>query len=232
MNKPMEKHFSSATELDEQLAQQVADWLRAAIASKKSAILGVSGGSTPVNFFKLLSQQDLDWNNVTVTLADERWVPPGHADSNHLLVEENLIQNKAADAYLLPVFTGAPSALEGEPFCDELFGRLGRFDVLLLGMGSDGHTASLFPQAQTLQTGLDMNSGRNAIAVDPVTAPHERMSLTLPRLLRSDQVVVHITGEEKKAILDKAMELENVSELPIAAILQQQKVPVTVYWAP
>lgn len=232
MVKPLERFYSDVQTLDEALAQDVADLLRASIEDKNCAILGVSGGSTPLQFFKLLSEQDLDWGKVTVTLADERWVPPGHADSNHLLVKENLIQNKAEKAYLLPLFNGAPTAAEGVSFCDEMFGRLGLFDVLVLGMGGDGHTASLFPQAKALTTGLDMHSGRHAIAVKPVTAPHERVSLTLPRLLKSRQIIVHITGEEKKAVLDRASELKDVRELPIAAILQQQKAPVSIYWAP
>lgn len=231
MNKENLKTFSSTTELDEQLSKDVADRLRAAIDTKGTAILCVSGGSTPLNFFTLLSQQALDWDKVTVTLADERWVPPEHPDSNQKLVQDHLIKNKAAAAKLLPIYNDAPRAISGEQVCHEVFSRLGQFDVVVLGMGTDGHTASLFPQATRLEEGLNMDSTRQAIGIDPITAPHERMSLTMPRLLRSDQIIVHITGDVKKELLEQAMRLDDVRELPIAAILQQDLVPTAVYWA-
>ena len=98
-------------------------------------------------------------------------------------------------------------------------------------MGDDGHTASLFPGASALASGLDLNSGRSCLAVTPTEAPHERMSMTLPRLLNTDRLIIHISGENKQKVLNQAQAGNNIEELPIRSILQQSQVPVTVYWA-
>ena len=104
-------------------------------------------------------------------------------------------------------------------------------DLVLLGMGDDGHTASLFPGATALAAGLDLNSGRSCIAVTPTAAPHERISMTLPRLLNTERLIIHISGENKQKVLDQALAGNDVKELPIRSVLQQSQLPVTVYWA-
>jgi 6-phosphogluconolactonase len=98
-------------------------------------------------------------------------------------------------------------------------------------MGDDGHTASLFPGSESLSLGLSMDSGRHCIAVQPLDAPHERMSMTLPRLLDSEQIIIHISGENKEKVLHLADAGKDISELPIRAVLQQTITPVSVYWA-
>ncbi len=109
--------------------------------------------------------------------------------------------------------------------------ELGTFTVVILGMGDDGHTASLFPGSDALAAGLDMDSGRDCIAVTPLHAPHQRMSLTLPRLLNSQQIVIHISGASKQQVLSQAEAGDDVMELPIRSILQQQQAPLSIYWA-
>jgi 6-phosphogluconolactonase len=98
-------------------------------------------------------------------------------------------------------------------------------------MGDDGHTASLFPGAEALPAGLALDSGRSCIAVTPTAAPHERISMTLPRLLNTERLIVHISGQNKQKVLEQANAGNNVEELPIRAILQQTQVPATVFWA-
>ena len=110
----------------------------------------VSGGRTPMGFFHLLSQQVLDWSKVTVLLADERWVDAGHADSNEKLVRENLLINEPAKATYLALKNDAEQALDGEAECEAALAGLDTFTVLILGMGDDGHTASLFPGSEAL----------------------------------------------------------------------------------
>lgn len=231
MNKINYNCFASKTELDQQLTSDVANLLSQAIHDNGFAVLCVSGGSTPVNFFQALSQQELDWSKVTVTLADERWVDSNHADSNQKLVQDNLLINKAAKANFIALYNDAVTAKEGETYCNDLMGQVGTFDVLILGMGGDGHTASLFPQAERLDEGISMTSGLHALATNPVTAPHDRMTLTLPRLLNSKKIIVHITGQEKKDVIQKTLTLKDPKQLPIATVLQQDSVPPTVYWA-
>lgn len=223
--------FSSRQALDEALAHTVAGILRGAIARWGEASLVVSGGSTPVNFFRVLSAASLDWSRVTILLADERWVPPEHQDSNERLVRENLLVGAAANAHFVPLKTPHVSASEAELEVAATLAGIGRFDLVMLGMGSDGHTASLFPGKDNLAEGLDLNSTKPCLAVEPSTAPYQRMTLTLARLLDSERIFVHITGREKQYVLDQARKAVDPFQLPIAAILCQQKTPVTVFFA-
>jgi len=223
--------FENASALDIALSEKVAGLLGASIAAQGSASLVVSGGRTPMGFFHLLSQQALDWSKVTVLLADERWVDADHADSNEKLVRENLLINEASQAKYLALKNSADQAVDGEAECAQALAKLGTFTVLILGMGDDGHTASLFPGSDALAAGLDMNSGRDCIAVTPLDAPHQRMSLTLPRLLNSQQIVIHISGASKQQVLSQAETGDDVAELPIRSILQQQVAPLSIYWA-
>ncbi len=226
--------FTHREALDSQLADDVAGILVQAIKERGKATLVVSGGSTPLQFFKLLSEKELPWSEVTVTLADERWVEPDHADSNEKLVRENLLVGNASAARFLPLKNSHVDANDGMAELDEALAKTGCFDLVILGMGGDGHTASLFPKARMLKQAVAMDSGKNCMAIDPVTAPHQRMTLTLPRLLESRKIFIHITGQEKKSILQDAgwrIAPAEQRELPISFIFQQQKTPVSVYWA-
>ncbi len=231
VNKIVEKHFDNRDVLDEALANTVARQLQSAIEQHRSAVLCVSGGSTPLNLFRLLSEKDIPWNQVIITLADERWVPPDHRDSNHKLVAENLLVNQAADAIFVPLYNGASTASEGVAACYERLCELGQIDVLILGMGDDGHTASLFPHADALPEALKKQSRRSCIAVQPKTAPHERISLTLSRLLNSQEIILHIVGDTKMDVLKLALREEDPTTFPVSAVLNQAPTPVEVYWS-
>tara|TARA_B110000881_G_scaffold168577_1_gene151992 strand:- start:59 stop:748 length:690 start_codon:yes stop_codon:yes gene_type:complete len=223
--------FENTSAQDAELVSKVVDLLSMAIEQHGSASLVVSGGRTPKGFFHLLSQEFLDWSKVTVTLADERWVDADHKDSNEKLVQENLLINEAYVARFVALKNPATSAQAGETSIDQDLSAIGRFTLVILGMGDDGHTASLFPGSEALNIGLDMESGRQCLAVQPLDAPHERMSMTLPRLLDSEQIIVHIRGENKSKVLAMADAGDDRFELPIRAVLQQTKTPVSVYWA-
>ncbi|MCU4677364.1 6-phosphogluconolactonase [Catenovulum sp. 2E275] len=222
--------YKNTTELNEQFAQRVASLLAAAIAKKGKASLVVSGGRTPLPFFQQLSQADIEWNKVAITLADERWVEQSSDASNTALVLNNLIQNKASEATFVELKTSETSAFGAEPSVSANLEKLSfPIDVLILGMGEDGHTASLFPCSEQIEQGL--TSDAVCLAVQPTTAPHERMSLTLKALLNSEQIFVHLVGESKKVVLDKALAGNDVKEMPIRAILKQDSTPVDVIWA-
>lgn len=223
--------FENTSAQDAELVNKVVDLLSMAIEQHGSASLVVSGGRTPKGFFHLLSQEFLDWSKVTVTLADERWVDADHKDSNEKLVQENLLINEACVARFVALKNSATSAQAGETSIDQDLSAIGRFTLVILGMGDDGHTASLFPGSEALNIGLDMESGRQCLAVQPLDAPHERMSMTLPRLLDSEQIIVHISGENKGNVLAMADGGDDCFELPIRAVLQQTITPVSVYWA-
>jgi 6-phosphogluconolactonase len=225
------QEFENTSALDIALADDVSTYLKERIEQHGSASLVVSGGRTPLGFFHRLSQRSLDWSQVTVTLADERWVDSDHSDSNEKLVRENLLINNASQAQFLALKNSAKSATDGCQELEKILSTMGPFSAVILGMGDDGHTASLFPGTSTLATGLDMYSGLNCVAVTPIDAPHERMSLTLPRLLNTDFLAVHISGLSKHKVLQQARAGTSVTELPIRAILQQDIRPVTVFWS-
>ena len=227
-------HFSSFAgkqQLAESLARDVAEQLNDAISKRGKASLVVSGGSTPKPFFTALREQNVDWDKVYVTLADERWVDNSHTDSNEKLVRENLLvggmnfvplKNASADA--AAGVDAANRAIESMPL---------PFDVTILGMGDDGHTASLFPTAAELEHALNVaEAGVYCAALNPPSyASHPRMTLTLPALLNSRRIILHITGAGKQDVYEKACRFGPVAEMPIRAVLRQEMTPVDVYWA-
>ncbi|MCJ7602204.1 MAG: 6-phosphogluconolactonase [Desulfobulbaceae bacterium] len=220
------------------LARYIASLLQGAMAKRGSASLVVSGGSTPVPFFQALSLANIPWAKVIVTLADERWVDPSDNDSNERLVRRHLLQNRAASAKFWGLKTEDASAQEGEMNCEKRILSIPRpFDVLVLGMGDDGHTASLFPGAADLPRATDMNCGRLCMAIRPLSANHDRMTITLPALIDCRKIILHITGKEKLKVFEKALAAAPLSEdvlnkMPVRYVLARAKSPVTVYWAP
>jgi len=229
--------FSDRDTLTSKLVTTITGLLKNGISRNGRASLAVSGGSTPVQLFETLSTADLPWENVDICLVDERWVEPDDSDSNEHLVRTHLLQGKAAKAHFTGMKNSAKTASQGEAECSAQLEKVHRpFDVLLLGMGGDGHTASLFPGAIRLPEATDMDSARICLGIAPVTAPHERMTLTLPEILSSKQIILHITGENKKDVLQQAMMQDgSVEEMPIRFILQahkeKQNKNFNVYWA-
>jgi 6-phosphogluconolactonase len=232
------QRFQDGDGLAVDLARFIASLLQGALAKRGSASLVVSGGSTPVPFFQALSLANILWAKVIVTLADERWVDPSDNDSNERLVRRHLLQNRAALAKFFGLKTEDASAQEGEMNCEKRILSIPRpFDVLVLGMGNDGHTASLFPGAADLPKATDMDSGRLCMAIRPLSASHDRMTITLPALIDSRKIILLITGRGKLKIFEKVLAAEPLSEdvlneMPVRYVLARAKSPVTVYWAP
>lgn len=225
--------FTDAGVLTRELAERILVLLNEGIRCRGQAILVVSGGTTPVPLFQMLSGVDLAWDKVVVTLADERWVKPDSPDSNEHLVRTHLLKNRAAAATFIGLKTPDHTAAAGEPACNQRICQIPLpFDILILGMGGDGHTASLFPGAAALPRALDMTQDKRCMAVSPPAAPHDRMTLTLPALLDSRHIFIHITGTSKRQVYEKAVAGESFEEMPIRAILGQKTAPVTIWWAP
>lgn len=213
------------------LAQHVAARLKADLAQQEQAVLVVSGGRSPVPFFHALAAQPLDWARVLVTLADERWVPPDHPDSNEALVRRHLLSGRAAAARLVPLWSEAATPEAGAQALAPALAALPRpFSQVVLGMGEDGHVASLFPDAPELQDGL--RTAAPALAVHPGRAPHPRLSLSLSALLQTRDLALLVSGEAKARLLAEALGSGPVTELPVRALLRQTAVPVSVFWAP
>jgi 6-phosphogluconolactonase len=220
-------------ELGRRLADDITTRLDAAIAARGRASLVVPGGSTPAPVFDGLSGRDLAWDRVAVTLNDERWVDPTEEGSNERLVRERLLVGRAAAARLLGLKTAHASPTDAIPEVTARLAALPRpFDVMLLGMGADGHTASLFPGSPALQASL----GGDGSEVQAVDAPGargsaERITLALPALLDSRFIALLITGEDKLETLARAQAGSDPLELPIGAVLQRATTPVHIYWS-
>ena len=225
--------FNNQSALVAELTARIGNTLIDAINTRGCASLAVSGGTTPVPMFEALSRVDLAWDKVVISLVDERWVDVSAHDSNENLVRSHLLKNKAAAARFIGMKTAALTVDEGEKECAERLQSIPMpYDILVLGMGGDGHTASLFPGAEKLVSAVDMSSGCICMGIAPVTAPNERMTLTLPAILNSRDIILHISSEEKRKVYEKAMSEGPLAEMPVRFVLQQARVPVTVYWAP
>jgi 6-phosphogluconolactonase len=190
-----------------------------AIQKNGDAVLAVSGGSTPRPFFAALSKFKLEWAKVKITLVDERLVSEDSPRSNAKLVKESLLQNEARVATFIPLYQNPDAA------------NLPDFDVAILGMGNDGHTASFFPGGDNLNKALDVNSPESLVTMNAPGAGEPRLTFTLRRLLSTKHLCLHVQGADKMAVLDKALTGNDQFEMPVRAVLQAAK-PLTLYWCP
>jgi 6-phosphogluconolactonase len=213
------------------LADAVAEVLAARLREAPRASLVVSGGSTPLPFFKALSDKELEWSRVDILLADERWVDENDDASNTRLVREHLLQNKATSARFLSLKQPGATPAEGlERVKAGLADLALPIDVLILGMGNDGHTASLFPDAPELDGAMDPACQEIVAAATPASQPQKRITLTWPPLRDARFTALHLKGEDKLQTLERAMsEPDKVLEMPIRAFL---KPGLQVFWSP
>lgn len=219
--------FESQAAAAEVLARRVAADLAAVIGRRGHAVLAVSGGRSPVPFLQALSAEVLDWSRVCVTLVDERVVAPDHADSNAALVRDHLLQGGAADAAFRPLVCTAANV---DAELAQAAAQWQTPDVVVLGMGDDGHAASLFPDAANLAEGLDPANPAALLAVVPPEAPHTRISMTLAEILRSGKLYLAIAGDNKRRVLEHASRTLSAAQ-PVSHLLQQTENPLHVYWA-
>ncbi|MCY1288801.1 6-phosphogluconolactonase [compost metagenome] len=211
------------------LACDVAAALDEAVAARGAATLVVSGGRSPVAFFEHLVGQPLDWPRVTVSLADERWVPGCHPDSNEGLVRRHLLRGAAAQARLVGLYRAASSVEATARLAEQALNELPRIDVLVLGMGEDGHTASLFPGSPNLGLALRDDCPRRCLPQWAPSVPHQRLSLSLPPLRAARRTLLALQGQAKLATLRRALAGTRVEQMPIRAFLQH---PLEIYWCP
>ena len=227
------QRFADMESLSQELASQLARSLAAAIDMRGLASLVVSGGKTPVRLFEVLRAQPLDWSRVCIALADERWVDVKDTGSNERLVRDVLMRDKAAGARFLGLKNGAPTPDLGAVSAWETFARVPRpFDAVVLGMGDDGHTASLFPGSPNLPNALNLGNAAGCLGMWAPVAPHPRMSLNLSALLDSRRIVLSIPGEGKWPVYLAVSADGPTEDMPVRAVLRQSRVPVEVMWSP
>ncbi|HQT45900.1 MAG: 6-phosphogluconolactonase [Acidocella sp. 20-63-7] len=227
----MIREFPTAEELAGALAREVAAALAARLTRGGAAALAVSGGSTPLRFFRALAAQVLDWDKVTVTLVDDRWVGEDSPRSNAALVRAHLLQGRAAAARFVPLMNDAPTPEAGRAATEAALRKLPPLAAVVLGMGADGHTASFFPGGDRLAQALAPAQGEWVETMRAPGALEPRITLTLPPLLAAGFVALHIEGAAKRAVLEEALRPGPMVDLPVRAVLARAPQPV-VFWSP
>lgn len=231
-----EYKFDNRETMMDAIYQVVLTDLEQALQQRAAATLLLSGGSTPAPLYQRLAQAGLDWSNIDVALVDERWVDRDDASSNERLVRETLLHGAAAAARFTGMKNNHPTPFSGEAECNLAYARLKTpFDLCLLGMGADGHTASLFPGAAGLDDALNKKLLCAAIRArrSEVTGDNlERMTLTPWGLRQSRRLILLISGEEKWRVYAKARQSGASAQLPVSLVIDQPAAPLDVYWCP
>lgn len=210
--------------------------LKRAIELRGHASWAVSGGSTPLPLFETMSAADLPWSKVSVALVDERWVPINHARSNTAFVKSRLLKGNAKDATFVPIRDDANAGNCSADFANEQYATLSLpFDRILLGMGGDGHAASLFPEAEGLEEAMAADNDAICATIrakkSDITGDElERITLTAAEICRATTIDLMITGEDKMRVFKEAMDCE--SNYPIGRLMKMAPEKFEIYWAP
>ncbi|MDG1707125.1 MAG: 6-phosphogluconolactonase [Emcibacteraceae bacterium] len=227
-----EHKFESRVELIECLFPTVLEHLKEGLRKSDVASMLLSGGTTPGPLYNKLSNVDLEWEKVWFSPTDERWVEPDHIESNENLIRETLLINKAANANYVGLKSSPSDPFKGQLETEKKVLTLPRpFDVVLLGMGEDGHTASLFPGLESTQKALDMDREPLCAGIKRGGDDVERMTMTLRCLLDAKRVFLFFYGQKKIDVFNEARKAIN-DQYPVSYILNQNKIPVSLYWAP
>lgn len=207
------------------VADVLAGELKKCLLVHEFASFAVPGGTTPGPIFDMLSAINLDWRRVHVMLTDERWVPQDHAQSNAALIRARLLTDRAAEAHFIPFYQDGMEPAEGSAKVAANLEKELPLSLLMLGMGADMHTASLFPGAQ----GLDAALANDAPALCPIMPDgHDIARVTLPAHVLQGAMAKHLVifGTAKRDALEAAQGLPP-EQAPIAAVLDS----TTVHWA-
>lgn len=228
-----EQVFDNASILEDALAHEIATELRNQLDKNQQAKLLLSGGSTPVNLYAKLSHFDLDWSNVLVGLVDERYVSSDDKDSNERLIKSSLIQNNASEAIFVGMVFDTKNSDENlkeaidqnQPFSDAS-------TCVLLGMGTDAHTASLFPGDANSLLGLQNEKGQAPlVCTTSPNEPKQRISFTLESLLNTKRLFLYFTGSEKMNLFAEAKSTFDPIQFPISSFIHQEQTKLELFWA-
>ncbi len=226
-----ESVFKNPASASQAVAAHIATAIEKRLATAANAALVVSGGSTPLACYQQLADTALPWDRVHVLPSDERCVPLGHAASNETMIRQSLLQNRASGASFVSMYDGQAAPSDA---CESLRQKLETlplpFAAVLLGMGTDGHFASLFPDRASPQEGLDPDGKEWCLLVETAASPHARISLSLSTLLRSEEILLLFFGEAKRQVFATARQGDR--RYPVSQLLCQQRIPVRVFWAP
>lgn len=222
--------FKTREKLVDSLKEAIMEALSSAIDSKGFGTLVLSGGSTPIELLKKLSLVEFEWEKVRVTLVDERWVDASSDKSNEKLVRTHFLVNNAKNARFFHLKTDGKYAKDSLTTVGVTLEKLSHeLDVVVLGMGLDGHTASFFPHSKELEHALSTED--LVCATTATLEPKERITLSRSYLISATHLFLHIEGKEKKEVFTRASKSDDVSSMPIIAMMQQTQPLLEVYYA-
>jgi len=230
MTEISENMFENRDTLLRELHAEIVNDLSCAIDNNGVASMLLSGGTTPGPLYKALSETKIEWDKTWFSATDERWVEPDHIDSNEKLIRSTLLKNNASNAHYIGLKTNHPTPQLGQHDTEENFSKLPLpFDVVLLGMGEDGHVASLFPNLTDTAVALDESRNQLCRAIHR-NGDVDRMTVTLRGLKASKKIILLFYGNNKMEIYNKA-KLQKTDDLPVSHLLHQSDVPISLYWA-
>lgn len=217
-------------ELAKVLGMEICAQLKSALATQQSASLVVSGGSTPKPLFEFLRKQEITWQRVTITLADERCVSAKDDANNGKMIQEILLRDHASHANFISLYD---EVIDNESAISRAEEKLKKiplpYDVVILGMGPDGHTASIFPSGTNLDAALDLQTKAECLLVDPVTVTPLRITQTRKRLINTKFLALHFTGQDKRDLFNSIIKTGQKNELPISAFIYQDQTPLNIF---
>ncbi len=227
-----ENIFTDKAKLELELAEEISQKLDLELKNKGEANLLVSGGSTPKKLYEILSNKKIDWKNVSIGLIDERFVATNTEESNELLIKNTLLKNKAADAKFIGLIFNINDYKENlnitiskhKPFYKSI-------TCSILGMGSDGHTASLFPNFEEVYTDDNIYGDKMIINTKATSEPSKRISYTKAKILSSKHLFLYFNGKEKLDVFNSAKENKNASIRPISAFIHQNINTLNVFYS-
>ena len=227
-----ENIFTDKTKLELELAEEISQKLDLELKNKGEANLLVSGGSTPKKLYEILSNKKIDWKNVSIGLIDERFVATNTEESNELLIKNTLLKNKAADAKFIGLIFNLNDYKENlnitiskhKPFYKSI-------TCSILGMGSDGHTASLFPNFEEVYTDDNIYGDKMIINTKATSEPSKRISYTKAKILSSKHLFLYFNGKEKLDVFNSAKKNKNASIRPISAFIHQNINTLNVFYS-
>ena len=231
INQHSQHIFDNRVELEAALTDSIVTQLSQAIIDDGRASIALSGGSTPKALFLALSKVDIDWSKVDVTLVDERWVDTDSDQSNERMLRECFLINHAAAANFIGMKSAHDDVASGvTDYNHKLATQIKQpFDIVILGMGGDGHTASWFPDAPEIDCALDATGGSLTLSTLPPSQPMPRITLSYPCVAAAKQIYLHITGDDKRQVLENGLSTNDA--LPIHRTLSQLEQAVNIYWA-
>ena len=193
------------------------------LQEKDTVVIAVSGGKSPIPLFEGLSNLDLPWHKITIVLVDERVIATNHEDSNENLVKTHLLKNKALSAKFVGLMHSDQHIILTKANHNHL-----PIDIAILGMGADGHTASIFPDCSELDYALDQKNHNTYIITNPISAKYQRITLTLNALKQVKHLILTLNGEEKYQVFTEAQKKEN-KNYPISYLINQRP-DIQIYW--